>query len=130
MIKAHKVRFEFRNLWHPLLLVAKIVDDVQVLLKFIGSVSINYQKVIHVAATDIEVLDAKLMALGGLRHHFGPLLLLGHRLADLSGWSALLGRHGVFLAHGHRQVAEISAVLALMGILVHMLSVHHVRDVF
>ena len=125
MIKTDKIRLELRDLGNPFLLATKIVDASHVLLELLCCVSINDQKVIHRAATDAEMVDAKLMAFSRLGHHLGSLLLLGEGLADLGGWSALLGWQGVHLAHGHRKVAKVCAVLALVGVLVHVLSIHH-----
>ena len=130
MIKTDKVRLELGDLWNPVLLVTKIVDACHILLKLLCCVSINYQKVVHWTATYAQMLDAKLMAFGGLGDHLGPLFLLGEGLADLGGWSALIGWQSVHLAHGHREVAEVSAILTLVGILINVLSIHHVRDVF
>ena len=130
MIKTDKVRLELRNLWNPFLLVTKIVDACHILLKLFCCVSINDQKIVHWTATHAQMLNAKLMAFCGLGDHLGSLFLLGEGLADLSGWSALIGWQGVHLAHSHREVAEVSAVLTLVCILINMLSIHHVRDVF
>mgnify|MGYP006953002809 CR=1 FL=1 len=90
MIKTDKIRLELGNLWNSVLLVTKIVDDCHKLLKLLCCVSINDQKVVHWTATEAEMLDAKLMALSGLGHHLGSLLLLGEGLANLSGRSGLI----------------------------------------
>jgi hypothetical protein len=67
-VKANGVWLQLRDLWALLWrLLTRSVDGRHKLVELICSVAINHEELVHLASADAEMLNAKLVALGGLR---------------------------------------------------------------